>query len=102
MTAMTTVPAMSDMTEEMHRDKGDEDQHPEPVCRNHAMTFLLSFARLFGPARVVVFFAYCLATFQPTFCRRQYSVGRLPHDPRFFRFSTLRWASAVTFATRFA
>jgi hypothetical protein len=30
MTAMTTVTAV---TEHVHRDKGDEDQHPEPVCR---------------------------------------------------------------------
>jgi hypothetical protein len=36
MTAMTTVPAV---TEHVHRDKGDEDQHPEPVCRKPCHDF---------------------------------------------------------------
>lgn len=29
MAAMTSVPAV---TEQVYRDKGDEDHHPEPVC----------------------------------------------------------------------
>jgi hypothetical protein len=36
MTAMTTVTAV---TEHVHRDKGDEDQHPEPVCRKPCHDF---------------------------------------------------------------
>jgi hypothetical protein len=35
-TAVTPVRAV---TEHVHRDKGDEDQYPEPVCRNPCHDF---------------------------------------------------------------
>jgi hypothetical protein len=34
---MTTATAV---TEHVHRDKGDEDQHPEPVCRKPCHDFI--------------------------------------------------------------
>jgi hypothetical protein len=33
MTAMPTVPTVPAVTEHVHRDKGDEDEHPKRVCR---------------------------------------------------------------------
>jgi hypothetical protein len=39
LTITCAVTAMATVTEHVHRDKGDEDQHPEPVCRKPCHDF---------------------------------------------------------------
>src|SRR5659263_94491 len=39
LTITSTMTAMTAVTEHVHRDKGDEDQHPEPVCRKPCHDF---------------------------------------------------------------
>jgi len=41
-TITSTMTAMTAVTEHVHREKGDEDQHPEPVCRKPCHDFFPS------------------------------------------------------------
>jgi hypothetical protein len=43
LTITSTMTAMTAVTEHVHRDKGDEDQHPEPVFRKPCHDFSPSF-----------------------------------------------------------